>query len=67
MHESKDIEGHLLGRSSLNSVRLSFLSNHIETGASSLAKRRFRISNPPGDNETYPITAPSRQRRSPQL
>src|SRR6266446_8202807 len=43
VHESEDIESHLLGRESANSVRLNFLSNHIglvhETGATSPAKR----------------------------
>jgi len=43
VHESEDIEGHLLGRECANSARLNFLSNHIglvhETGATSPAKR----------------------------
>jgi hypothetical protein len=42
VHESEDIESHLLGRESANSVRLNFLSNHIglvhETGATRPAK-----------------------------
>ena len=55
VHESEDIEGHLLGRESANSVRLNFLSNHIglvhESGATSPAKRRFRIANLADDDK----------------
>ena len=42
VHESEDIEDHLLGRESANSVRLNFRRNHIglihETGATSPAR-----------------------------
>lgn len=67
MHESDDIEGHLLGRESANSGRPNFLSNHIglahETCAASPAKRRFRIANSASDNETYSIMVPTRRAR----
>src|SRR5229473_3313259 len=50
VHESKNIEGHLLGREHANSVHLNPLNNHIrlihESGAMSPPKRLFRIAHP---------------------